>query len=35
MIKRRLFIAALFVTAISAAAHAAEPPLVTVYLNPS
>ncbi len=35
MIKRRLFIAALLVTAVSAAAQAAEPPLVTVYLNPT
>ena len=35
MIKRRHFIAMLFITAVSAAAHAAEPPLVTVYLNPT
>lgn len=34
MIKRRLFIAALFIAAVSTAAQAAEPPLVTVYLNP-
>jgi ABC-type transporter Mla maintaining outer membrane lipid asymmetry permease subunit MlaE len=35
MINRRLFIAALLVAATSASAFAAEPPLVTVYLNPT
>jgi hypothetical protein len=35
MIKRRQFIFALAAAAMTGAAQASEPPLVTVYLNPS
>ncbi len=35
MINRRHFIAALAAAAVSTLAHAAEPPLITVYLNPT
>lgn len=35
MLKRRQFIITLAVAAMTGAAHASEPPLVTVYLNPS
>jgi len=35
MIKRRQFVLALAVAAMTGVAHASEPPLVTVYLNPS
>lgn len=35
MLKRRQFIIALAAAAMTGAAHSSEPPLVTVYLNPS
>jgi len=35
MLKRRQFIFALAVAAMTGVAHSSEPPLVTVYLNPS
>jgi hypothetical protein len=35
MFKRRQFIFALAIAALTGTAHASEPPLVTVYLNPS
>ena len=35
MFKRRQFIIALAAVAITGVAHSNEPPLVTVYLNPS
>ncbi len=35
MLNRRQFIIALAAAAMTGAAHGSEPPLVTVYLNPS
>lgn len=35
MIKRRQFMLALAIAAFTGTAHASEPPLVTVYFNPS